>query len=416
MREIRQNSSANATTHLREAIWSRLEERLPDIVAFCQRLVRTPSVNGEHLEAPVAEEIATELRRLGIEPTVVSFAEGRPCVVASVGQGPPGFLFVGHMDTVAVGNVSQWTVEPFGGTIIEGRLYGRGACDNKGGIALAVHLLGILQEFERQLRGRVLLACVPDEESGATGRLGITPLLQAGYLQANAALYTYPNLDLLCIGHRGVLRVRATAHGQATHTGGEAWEQGQEGINAVTGMAAFLLAVERWQPAYEPSPAFPNRRPVVTPGTRIHGGHMESMVPDSCEAVIDLRLLPGQEPAQLLEELEAMAAQVCRERPGLRFDLVPFVNIPAVAISPDLPIVQALAHWTEVLTGQRPRIAGAGPANEGYLLIQAGIPTICGFGPPGGNAHAADEYVEVEGLLTAGKVYAAALLDWLEHA
>lgn len=401
----------NDSTTLREAIWSRLETRLPEITAFCQRLVRTPSVNGEHLEAAVAEEIAGELRRLKVEPTVVAFTEGRPCVLASVGPGEGGLLFVGHMDTVAVGDIGQWSVDPFGGEVLDGRLYGRGACDNKAGIALAVHLLGVLREFESQLNRRVSLVCVPDEESGATGRLGITPLLREGYLQADAAIYTYPNLDLLAIGHRGLLRVRACAHGQAAHTGGEAWEQGRQGVNAVTGMAALLLALERWQPAFKPSPAFPNRRPVVTPGTRIQGGHMESMVPERCEALIDLRLLPGQQSAVIMEEMRAIAAQIAAERPGLRFEFTPLIDLPAVAISPDAPIVRSLAHWTEVLTGERPTVAGAGPANEGYLLIQAGIPTICGFGPPGGNAHAADEYVEVDGLVTAGKIYAAALLD-----
>jgi acetylornithine deacetylase/succinyl-diaminopimelate desuccinylase-like protein len=84
-----------------------------------------------------------------------------------------------------------------------------------------------------------------------------------------------------------------------------------------------------------------------------------------------------------------------------------------VAIPRETPIVQALAHWTATLAGQTPMMVGAGPANEGYLMIQAGIPTVCGFGPPGGNAHAADEYVELSGLLLAAKIYAAAIIDLL---
>lgn len=404
-------NEADSTAVLRDAIWAALPARHDDVVAFCRRLVQTPSVNGEHPEASVTRVIVDELRRLDVEPTVVAYAEERPCVVASAGRGAAGMLFVGHTDTVAVGDEDAWSVAPFGGEVRDGRLYGRGACDNKAGIAVVVHLLGVLRTFEDRLGGRVLLACVPDEESGATGRLGIIPLLCDGYLDADAAIYTYPNLDVISIGHRGLLRVRLVAHGEAAHTGGDEWERGERGVNAVTGMAALLLHLEAWQPAFEPNPAFPGRRPAVTPGTIVRGGHMASMVPARCEALVDLRLLPGQDTASLLQEMRAMADQTCAQRPGLTIDLTPDVDLPAVAISPETPLVRSLARWTERLAGIQPTIAGAGPANEGYLLIRAGIPTVCGFGPPGGNAHAADEYVEVDGLLTAAKIYAAAVLD-----
>lgn len=404
-------TATNPLPAVREQIWRRLELRHQDMISLCQRLVRTPSVNGEHPEEAIAAEIASALRAVGVTPEMPTFADGRPCVVASVGQGEYGMLFVGHMDTVAVGDETNWTFDPFGAEIAGSRLYGRGACDNKAGIAIAVQVLGVLRELEDQIDGRVILACVPDEETGATGRLGITPLLENGYLDADAAIYTYPNLDHLSIGHRGLMRVRVEARGEATHTGGDAWESGEQGVNAVTGMAELLLGLEVWQPAFEPHPAFADRRPMVTPGTLISGGHSESMVPDTCDALVDLRLLPGQESHSIMDDMRDIAAEIIAQRPGLSFELTLLIDLPAVAIARDLPIVQSLAHWTEELTGERPVIAGAGPANEGYLLIQAGIPTICGFGPPGGNAHAADEYVEVDGLLKAGKIYAAGTLD-----
>lgn len=409
-------TSIDSLPALREEIWRRLESRQPDIVSLCRRLVRTPSVNGEHREEAVADEIAAALHDLDVTLHMPAFADGRPCVVASVGRGDRGILFVGHTDTVAVGDAANWSYDPFGADIAGGRLYGRGACDNKAGIAIAAHVLGVVREFEEHLNGRVILACVPDEETGATGRLGITPLLDAGYLDADAGIYTYPNVDKISIGHRGLLRIRIEARGEATHTGGDAWESGEQGVNAVTGMADLLLALEEWQPAFEPHSAFPGRRPVVTPGTLISGGHSESMVPDRCEALVDLRLLPGQESETLTREIQRIADEVASRRPGLSFELTPTVDLPAVAISKEHPIVQSLAHWTEEVTGERPTMAGAGPANEGYLLIQAGIPTVCGFGPPGGNAHAADEYVEVDGLLATSKIYAAATLDVLEAA
>jgi acetylornithine deacetylase/succinyl-diaminopimelate desuccinylase-like protein len=238
-------------------------------------------------------------------------------------------------------------------------------------------------------------------------------LLRDGYLKASQAIYAYPGLDQLCTGHRGLLRVRVIAKGEATHTGGDAWEFGQAGANAVTALAELMLLLEQWRPPYEEHAAFPGRRPVVTPGTLVKGGEMESMVPANAEAMIDARLLPGQKGDTLLAEMQRLALEVEANRPGIHFEWQKLIDLPAVSIAAETPIVRALARWTEELTGQTPLIAGAGPANEGYLLIGAGIPTVCGFGPPGGNAHADDEYVEVDGLLQTAKIYAAAALDLL---
>jgi acetylornithine deacetylase/succinyl-diaminopimelate desuccinylase-like protein len=398
---------------LRAAIWQRLEEQEADLIALCQQLVRVPSVNGVHPEEAIAQAIGQALAARGLVPETPLYEPGRPNVVAGLGQGEEALLFVGHMDTVPAGDPEDWLFDPFAAEIHNGRLYGRGACDNKAGIAIAITLLGILKEWEGSLNGRVLLCCVPDEETGATGRIGIKPLLRDGYLNASQAIYAYPGLDLLSIGHRGLLRVRVQAKGEATHSGGDAWEFGQAGANAVTALAELLLTLEQWQPSYEPHPAFPGRRTVITPGTLIRGGEMESMVPAQAEAMIDSRLLPGQHGDALLTEMQRLAQQVEQRRPGIRFEWAKLIDLPAVSIPADTPVVTSLARWTEMLTGQRPVVAGAGPANEGYLLIGAGIPTVCGFGPPGGNAHAADEYVEVAGLLQTAKIYAAAALDLL---
>jgi acetylornithine deacetylase/succinyl-diaminopimelate desuccinylase-like protein len=398
---------------LRAAVWQRLEEQESELIELCQQLVRVPSVNGVHPEEAVAQVVAQALSARGLVPEMPLYEPGRPNVVASLGQGDEALLFVGHMDTVPTGNPADWRFDPFAAHIHDNRIYGRGACDNKAGIAIAIILLGILKEWELTLNGRVLLCCVPDEESGATGRIGITPLLRDGYLKASQAIYAYPGLDQLCIGHRGLLRVRVMVKGEATHSGGDAWEFGHAGANAVTALAELLLRLERWRPPHEAHPAFPGRQTVVTPGTIVRGGEMESMVPASAEAMIDARLLPGQQGDALMVGMQLLARKVEQHRPGIRFEWQKLIDLPAVSIPAETPIVSALTRWTELLTGQRPLVAGAGPANEGYLLIGAGVPTVCGFGPPGGNAHAVDEYVEVNGLLQTAKIYAAAALDLL---
>jgi succinyl-diaminopimelate desuccinylase len=400
-------------TALRNAVWEQLEKQEAELVELCQRLVRIPSVNGVHPEESIADAIAEELKSRGVTTETPVYEAGRPNVLATLGHGEDAFLFVGHMDTVAVGDPNQWKHKPFSASIEDGLIFGRGTCDNKAGIAIAIVLLGTLKNFEQELDGRAVLCCVPDEESGATGRIGIKPLLRDNYLKASQAIYTYPGLDMLSIGHRGLLRVQVEAQGEAAHTGGEAWEFGEAGANAVTALAELLIMLEEWQPAYEPHDAFPGRRAVVTPGTVINGGTMESMVPAQAQAIVDVRMLPGQLGDDLLSEMKMRAKDIENRRRGIRFSWKKLTDLPAVSIPADSPIVKSLSHWTEELTGKRPETAGAGPANEGYLLIGAGIPTICGFGPPGGNAHAVDEYVEADGLVLTAKIYAAAVIDLL---
>ena len=398
---------------MRRSIWRQLETRHAEIVELCQKLVRVPSVNGVDLEQEIANVIAGEMTQRGLIPEMPVYEAGRPNVLTAIGQGEDAFLFVGHMDTVPPGDPKRWKHDPLSAAVEDGRIYGRGACDNKAGIAIAILLLGTLKKWEDELGGRVVMCSVPDEESGATGRIGIKPLIRDGYLDASQAVYTYPGLDILSIGHRGLLRLNMQVEGESTHTGTEAWEFGEAGANAVTAMAELLIALEKWQPSFEPHEAFPGRRPVVTPGTVIRGGEMESMVPAFAEAIIDIRMLPGQRSEDLLVEINNVVQGIQERRPGIQFSWKTMTDLPAVSIPADSTIVKSLSYWTEEFTGRRPIAAGAGPANEGYLLIGAGIPTICGFGPPGGGAHAVDEYVEIDGLLTTAKIYAAAVIDLL---
>jgi acetylornithine deacetylase/succinyl-diaminopimelate desuccinylase-like protein len=214
----------------------------PDLVTCCQRLLRIPSVNGVHDEVDVAQEIAARAQHLGLDVQRIDQHPQRPVLSISTSpRGATGLLLVGHMDTVAPGDPTSWTYPPFSGTLAGGRIYGRGAIDNKSGIAAALYALAVLAAHTDALpAGRAQLVCVPDEESGATGELGIKMLAQTGLLQGRGAIYTYAGSDIL-LGHRGVLRYRLTCRGEAIHTGSHRWQHQQAGANAVTGLARLLL-------------------------------------------------------------------------------------------------------------------------------------------------------------------------------
>jgi acetylornithine deacetylase/succinyl-diaminopimelate desuccinylase-like protein len=339
----------------------------------------------------------------------------RPNIVVSHGTGAEGFALIGHMDTVAEGNRESWSSPPFAGEVRDGRLIGRGAADNKAGIACGLYTLALLRELNLidPIRQKVMLAGVVDEESGACSPLGVRYLLDSGALQARGAIYTYAS-DIVCIGHRGLVRLELSGRGQSIHAGLAEWHRHSRGANAVMALADLLLRLESLQIYAEPPPGFEHLGFTITPGTVFHGGSYPSVVPESASAIVDIRLLPGQSSHRVLELVQEQISSVQPKRPGIAYDLKVMVDIPGAFIPSDHPLAILAQDYTEALTGRRWQTAGAGPANEGYMLIGAGIPALCGFGPTGGNPHAPDEWVEIASLPVTTAIFAGIIYDYLQ--
>ncbi|MBW4436453.1 MAG: M20/M25/M40 family metallo-hydrolase [Pleurocapsa minor GSE-CHR-MK-17-07R] len=391
-----------------QALIDVLERLRPGMIGFCQRLIQTPSVNGEHDEVHLARVIAAEAEALGLHAEILGENPARPNVIVSThASGETGLLLLGHLDTVPPGDASAWTYPPFSGTLADGRLHGRGAIDTKGGMAASVYALAALKATPGALPqgSRAVFIGVPDEETGATGTLGISYLAARGRISGRGALYAYSGSEIV-LGHRGLLRYRVRCHGHAIHTGAHEWQEGTLGANAVTGMARFLLAAEALAFDYSRTPYFERFRTIVTPGTMIQGGVSINIVPAACEALIDIRTTPEQDAASIEDAFADIFARVGADAPGLRFELEPLNVIPAVCSDPAASVFRILADVTAHVRGGVPAMTVAGPANEGYLLIGQGIPTVCGFGPTGDNAHAANEYLELEGLHEAAQIFA----------
>ncbi len=270
----------------------------------------------------------------------------------------------------------------------------------------ALFALRALNEVPGALaKGRATFVGVPDEESGATGTLGIKWLDANGLLHGMGAIYAYSG-NRIHLGHRGLVRYRIVCHGKANHTGNPGWQNRTDGVNAVTAMARLILALEAVETPYSSQPYFDRFRTVITPGTVISGGTAINIVPDRCEALIDVRTTPEFDFDDVQVTLHECIDGVVDAVPGARFEMSVTAQLPAALSDPDAPIFTVLASATEDLTGHTPERVVAGPANEGYLLIERGIPTVCGFGPAGDNFHAVDEYVEIDGLVEAAQIFA----------
>jgi acetylornithine deacetylase/succinyl-diaminopimelate desuccinylase-like protein len=384
----------------------------PEVTSFLQDLIRLPSVNGRDSEAAVARRIEAEAKRLGLTAELVASDPERPNVVVTLGEGKGGFALLGHMDTVAAGDERQWSVPPFAALIRDGRLFGRGSADNKAGIACGLYTLALLRDHNvlSPSSCRVILAGVVDEESGASSDLGVRYLLDLGRLEVDGAIYTYAS-DIICIGHRGLLRLQLTARGQAIHSGSDSWSRKEGGVNAVTGLAAILIALEKLNLPAPAHPAFAGLSCTLTP-TLFSGGEFESMVPAVAEALVDVRLMPGQPAEAVIDAVQQLIDAEVARRAGLSVTVTVKNNLPGAAIAADHPLVRVAQAQTKQWTGRTWPVAGAGPANEGYMLIEAGIATLCGFGPTGDHAHAPDEWVEIASLSTTMAMFAGIIADY----
>jgi len=404
-----------------EVIPTVIQAHFSQQVDFLQRLVRARSANPftpetSRPDTPVEEEVASvthhELHRLGLKAQYHGVSSQRPNVVCHLpgsGKNAKTLILTTHMDTV---EPSGYTRDPWGAQIEKGRIYGAGVADAKAQIAAFIYAAHALREAGITLAGNITLAFVVDEETGACSSYGTNYLLEQGLLHGDAVIVGEPGDRQIAIAHRGLYRFRLQTRGEATHTGLESWEQGTRGRNAILDMARIAVALSELSLPSTPTAAFPQRRSVLTFPTLIAGGSSINVVPASCEAYGDVRLLPGIAAAEVRRFMEERLKQLAIGP----YSLDDLVSVPAAETDRHAEIVQTLAIAAEGVTGACPPIRGGGPACDGWMFISRGIPTVCGYGVNCGGVHGADEWVDLESLCRVTEVYAQTIMRFLGTA
>lgn len=389
---------------------------------FLQRLVRAHSSNpftpetsspDQPIEAEVARIVVQELQHLGYtQIQTVGVSEQRPNVLCSIpgnGESDKTLILSTHMDTVEP--VDDYTRNPWGAQVEANRLYGVGSADAKAQIAAFLYAVYALHQAGVQLAGNLLLAFVVDEEVGACSPYGTHYLFDRGLLHGDAAIIGEPGDDKIALGHRGLYRFRLQVHGKAMHTGLKAWEQGKGGRNAILDVARLAQALASLPLPDTPSEAFPNRKSVLTFPTLIKGGSEINIVPSMCEAYGDARLLPGLSATQLREIIQEQLHLLDIQD----YQLEDLIDVPAVETHSQAEIVQDLAAAVKKVAGVNLRIEGSGPACDGWMFIQRGIPTVCGYGVNYGGVHGPNEWVDLASLQSVTEVYAHTIVRFLNE-
>jgi succinyl-diaminopimelate desuccinylase len=414
----------------RERVLREADALRDEAVAFAAELIRVPTVNPPGSDyADCARLLGARLERSGFAVEYHA-AEGRPehtrehprvnVVGARAGAGAgPTVHLNGHIDVVPPG--SGWTVDPFGGVVKDGRIYGRGACDMKAGLAAAVCAAEALARAGVRLRGTLEISGSVDEESG--GFAGVAHLAEIGRIRKGRTDYVIIpeplNVDRICIGHRGAYWFDVDTFGRIAHG-----SMPYLGVSAIEHLGAILEAVRcELKPRLE---CRTTSMPVVPPGSgratinvnAVLGGQATQDVQTPCvadraRATFDRRFLieEGFEATrrEILELLESVAARV----PGLRYELRDRMVVHPVETPRDSPLIGTLERSIAAVLGRQAEIvASPGTYDQKHVARIAGIPDCVAYGPGILElAHQPDEWCGVEDLVSAVKVLALTVLE-----
>jgi acetylornithine deacetylase len=336
-----------------------------------------------------------------------------PVVIGRAGRaGGRRVILSGHLDVVPPGDPGTWTTDPWGAEVRDGRLFGRGACDMKGGVAsilAAVRALGAAGELAR-LDGELMVVLVPSEEDGGQGTLAA---IRAG-ATGDLAIITEPSNLEVVVAHAGAITFRLTVPGRAAHA-----SQRREGVSALDKLFALVKALEADEARRNASETDPLMTAIGLPYPTIigivGGGEWASTVLDRVTADGRYGVRLGQSPAEAEAELRAAIAAACADDDFLR-DHPATVEITggrfgSARVPSDHPLPAGLADVAEAVTGRRPALLGEPYGADMQMFVNHGDTACVIFGPGDVRvAHSADEYVPLDEVETCARVLAAWVL------
>lgn len=371
-----------------------------DTTRLLRDLVRLPSVNpmGRDLKGPEVYEhrvtayLEEFFRDLGVPYERQAIAPQRENIVARYEA--PGarrtLMFEAHQDTVPTDHM---TIAPFGAEVANGRLYGRGACDIKGGMAAMLAAFARLVREKPAGAANLVMACTVDEEHTF---LGVQHLVQRGP-RADFAVVAEPTQLEIVVAHKGVVRWVVSTTGRSCHS-----SRPELGVNAVYRMGAVLLCLERYAERLRASRSDPLLGPPTLSVGRIHGGTSVNTVPERSSIEVDRRLIPGEDPG----EAERDMMEAIRSDPAITFPVecsAPLLTMPALGPQGSDEIVARLGRAVDAVVGAH-RVVTVPYGTDASTLAAAGIPAVV-FGPGDiAQAHTCDEWVALDEVERASDV------------
>ncbi|NLA90718.1 MAG: M20 family metallopeptidase [Synergistaceae bacterium] len=396
-----------------EKVFELIESRKDQLISDASELIGVPSVNPGQFEKEAAAAFAAQLKRDGINHEIVGPEPLRLSVLADLnGDAEGGVLFNGHLDVVPTGDEAKWTSPPFKAEVRDGRLYGRGSTDMKGAVNAFMHAMVAVRDAGVPLKKGVWLHAVADEECG--GRMGTAWIADTGRLPpADMGIVgecsTYEGEVGIVRACTGIVQLKFESRGKASHAA-----RPHEGNNAVINMCRVMIAL---QDKYERDTTVydellpPN---TISPATTIKGGVKTNVIPDYCEAEVDIRVVPNMTPENVRAKIDKIIADVKAEHPEVDVTYTMGHWDPETLVPADAPVIKEAEKAVEKVMGYKPKHMKRSGTTDARFLNPKGIPSPVAFGPGDvvlGKMHDVDESVGVQDLINWSKIYAAMIIS-----
>ena len=391
-------AKANALKRIREE----------EIVAVLQELVQIPSRNPPGEEKECAEYVMQKMLDWGLVAELISEPfPGRPQVVATYEgtEGKPKLVLNGHLDVVPEGDIERWSVDPFGGIVKNGMVYGRGSCDMKGGVAAMMIAAKAIKDSGVRLRGNLILQFVVGEETGEPGTKHL--LVDKGVKGDWGIVLEATNLKV-ATAEKGLAWFHIIVKGEPAHA-----STPESGINAISKATKLVLALEKYDHGISKR-KHPLLGTAICSVTMIEGGTKENIIPESCKIAIDRRFLPEESVNGVENELRSVISRLRKQDPEFECELRREMVYESAEVPVDSMIAEVVRKNVKKVTGVTSEPYGSwGSTDVRNFINDAKIPAITwGPGDPIKD-HAIDESIEISQVVDAAKVLVLTAIDLL---
>ena len=387
-------------------IKSKIKEE--DIINLAQQLIRIPSDETAG-EQEVCDYLESVLKSLGMKIKIQQVKPNRPNIIAEVVGNNSGKVIMlnGHIDTVPIGDIDKWSVDPYGGNIKNNKLFGRGATDMKGSIASMIIAIKYMMNNITNFNGKIIFTGVMAEETTGIG----TQKVVEDNIKADMAIVGEPSDEKIYRAHKGTMWFNLFSYGKLEHSS----ESNSGSNNAIINMMKLIEEINKISKELEMIDNDLVGHPTINVGL-IEGGTKQNMIADSCKVSIDRRVLPGEDPDKIVDELRVRFNKLRSTDSRLEFDIKKDTIREAVEVSESEQIVQELKKALNKVFNKDPIVSGMKATTDMSILVNQGkIPSVI-YGPGFiKQAHTIDEFIEVERLIKSSKVYAEVLLNVLTN-
>ena len=410
-----------------QQIVEKINNHQDEIVKLCSDMVKISSENPPGDTTALASFVCGNLESLGLDFEVFAPQKTMPNIVCRLQGSDPGrrLIYNGHLDTYPSGDSERWQYDPLSGLVVDGKIYGRGVSDMKGGCTASIMSYWFLSQMRDSFKGEIVLTLVSDEETG--GKWGAQWLLDnVPWVKGDAMLNGEPtSLSHLTFSEKGRLILEFVAegvgaHGAYVHMGDNAIVRMMDFLNDLQGVVEMEFAhpadVERvleegreaLDVAKGPGTADVIKRITCNIGT-IRGGLIANTVPEHCRAEVDFRLPTGAPVQGLLDEVDSRVAR----HPGISYRVTQGGSDP-VFTPPDHEICLLMAQNAGKVWGQKVmRLPGLG-ASDARLFRDCGVPSVL-YGPKSHGMGGTDEYITIEDLMVVTKAHVLTSLAYLQR-